>query len=184
MFSCMQTSPRVICRQELAAAIVSEGLRPLLRSDTPEELAELLEACWHIDAKQRPTAEKLALSLQRLLPEISKESWGRRKSPTPANILEQRRQKAALNREAENNSTRVETQEADNHVTATTTSDSLMSTKSLRPGNLADVPAWAGHGQEATVDKVSRMQERMKAFGVSKSYCMLHFASPIILLLL
>uniref|UniRef100_A0A061SFA0 Protein kinase and pp2c-like domain-containing n=1 Tax=Tetraselmis sp. GSL018 TaxID=582737 RepID=A0A061SFA0_9CHLO len=45
-------------RAELAAAVASEGLRPLLRGDTPPALASLLEACWRLDPRERPTVRQ------------------------------------------------------------------------------------------------------------------------------
>jgi len=48
-----------MCRQELAAAVVSEGLRPLMEPQTPHPLAQLLEDCWQLDSTRRPTARQL-----------------------------------------------------------------------------------------------------------------------------
>lgn len=55
------------CRQELAAAVVSEGLRPLMQPQTPPSLAQLLEDCWHLDPARRPTASQLVDRLAALM---------------------------------------------------------------------------------------------------------------------
>ena len=52
-----------MCRQELAAAIVSEGLRPLMDPRTPPPLAQLLEDCWNLASSRRPTAAQLVQRL-------------------------------------------------------------------------------------------------------------------------
>ncbi len=54
-------------RQELAAAVAAEGLRPILASDTPRELAALLEAAWQLQPAARPSAEHLEAELRALL---------------------------------------------------------------------------------------------------------------------
>lgn len=53
-------------RQELAAAVVGEGLRPILADDLPEGLPVLLTACWSAEPSERPTAAALAAELRRL----------------------------------------------------------------------------------------------------------------------
>lgn len=54
-------------RQELAAAVCAEGLRPLTRDDTPPPLLALLEACWHVQPTARPTAAHVAAALDAML---------------------------------------------------------------------------------------------------------------------
>ncbi|CAL8468340.1 g7880 [Coccomyxa elongata] len=54
-------------RQELAAAVAAEGLRPILAPDTPRELAALLEAAWQLQPAARPSAEHLEAELRALL---------------------------------------------------------------------------------------------------------------------
>ena len=55
------------CRQELAAAIATDGLLPLMRNDTPAPLAALLKACWSLDPADRPSAQQMLQELQHLL---------------------------------------------------------------------------------------------------------------------
>ena len=55
------------CRQELAAAVVGEGLRPLAGAATPAPLQRLLDACWEGKRAARPTAQELVEALQRML---------------------------------------------------------------------------------------------------------------------
>ena len=52
------------CRQELAAAVAAEGLRPIVAQDTPPQLARLLEAAWQLQPEQRPTAAQLEAELR------------------------------------------------------------------------------------------------------------------------
>lgn len=52
------------CRQELAAAVAAEGLRPILAQDMPPQLARLLEAAWQLQPEQRPTAAQLEAALR------------------------------------------------------------------------------------------------------------------------
>ena len=47
-------------RQELAAAVVSEGLRPILSPTTPDAMLAVLDAGWHEDPAQRPTFEAIS----------------------------------------------------------------------------------------------------------------------------
>ncbi len=54
-------------RQELAAAVAAEGLRPLLPKQAPPAYAALLNACWHTDAAQRPSFEAVREALAQLL---------------------------------------------------------------------------------------------------------------------
>ncbi len=56
-----------MCRQELAAAVAAEGLRPILAPDTPTELAALLEAAWQLQPAARPAAVQLEAQLGALL---------------------------------------------------------------------------------------------------------------------
>mmetsp|Transcript_35662 Transcript_35662/g.100954 ORF Transcript_35662/g.100954 Transcript_35662/m.100954 type:complete len:438 (+) Transcript_35662:245-1558(+) len=44
---------------ELAAAVASEGLRPLLRPGTPPGLVRVLEACWRLRPEERPTMKQV-----------------------------------------------------------------------------------------------------------------------------
>mmetsp|Transcript_1029 Transcript_1029/g.2575 ORF Transcript_1029/g.2575 Transcript_1029/m.2575 type:complete len:622 (-) Transcript_1029:92-1957(-) len=59
---------------ELAAAVASEGLRPLLRPDTPPALARLLEACWLLRPADRPSMEQVAQVLHSMLAEMASEA--------------------------------------------------------------------------------------------------------------
>ena len=43
----------------MAAAIVSEGLRPLVEPTIPQGLSDILEDCWQLDSRRRPTAQQL-----------------------------------------------------------------------------------------------------------------------------
>ena len=51
-------------RQDLAAAVAAEGLRPILALDTPPQLGCLLEAAWQLQPEQRPTAAQLEAVLR------------------------------------------------------------------------------------------------------------------------
>ncbi|KAK9833258.1 hypothetical protein WJX81_000555 [Elliptochloris bilobata] len=53
-------------RQELAAAVAAEGLRPTQASGAPSALNCLLAACWALDPAARPTAAVAADELARL----------------------------------------------------------------------------------------------------------------------
>ena len=59
------------CRQELAAAVAAEGLRPILAPDTPPQLARLLEAAWQLQPEQRPTAAQLEAKLRSIVEHCS-----------------------------------------------------------------------------------------------------------------
>jgi hypothetical protein len=50
------------CRQELASAVVGEGLRPTLPKQSPPGYAELLSACWHMDPSKRPAFQQVRAS--------------------------------------------------------------------------------------------------------------------------
>ncbi|PRW58969.1 kinase and PP2C-like domain-containing [Chlorella sorokiniana] len=50
-------------RQELAAAVAAEGLRPTLHPGTPPALAALLQACWERQPEARPAAAAVAEQL-------------------------------------------------------------------------------------------------------------------------
>ena len=52
------------CRQELAAAIATDGLLPLTKPDTPAPFAALLTACWSVNPSDRPSAQDMLHSLQ------------------------------------------------------------------------------------------------------------------------
>ncbi len=54
------------CRQELAAAVVGEGLRPLPPTGLPADLQKLLDSCWAAEPKQRPSFDQLAAELRRI----------------------------------------------------------------------------------------------------------------------
>ncbi|CAL5221159.1 g3298 [Coccomyxa viridis] len=58
-------------RQELAAAVAAEGLRPILAPDTPPQLARLLEAAWQLQPEQRPTAAQLEGELRSIVEHCS-----------------------------------------------------------------------------------------------------------------
>ena len=53
-------------RQELASAVVGEGLRPLLLPDLSAALQTLLAACWAADPSQRPTFTQAVVELRRM----------------------------------------------------------------------------------------------------------------------
>jgi serine/threonine protein phosphatase PrpC len=57
-------------RQELAAAVASEGLRPLLPKAAPEGYRQLLTACWQLDPEQRPTAAAVRDAVAALLQQL------------------------------------------------------------------------------------------------------------------
>ena len=59
-------------RQELAAAVAAEGLRPPLEPSLPSELKALLEQSWHADPRQRPTAAALVDKLSAILQSLEK----------------------------------------------------------------------------------------------------------------
>ncbi|KAL4434456.1 hypothetical protein ABPG75_000897 [Micractinium tetrahymenae] len=50
-------------RQELAAAVAAEGLRPTLPPGTPPALRALLQACWAAEPAARPSAAQLECAL-------------------------------------------------------------------------------------------------------------------------
>lgn len=60
-------------RQELTSAICAEGLRPLMRDDTPPRFQKLLEACWQLEPSDRPSAAVVESELLSLLQEIGDE---------------------------------------------------------------------------------------------------------------
>lgn len=55
---------QLLCRQELAAAIATDGLLPLIKDDTPASFATMLKACWSLDPANRPSAQEMLQSLQ------------------------------------------------------------------------------------------------------------------------
>lgn len=57
-------------RQELAAAVAAEGLRPIMALDTPAKLAALLEAAWQLRPETRPAAADLEAALRLLVAEM------------------------------------------------------------------------------------------------------------------
>jgi hypothetical protein len=65
--STQQSCDGPCCRQELAAAVAAEGLRPILAPDTPPQLAALLEAAWQLDPAARPTSAQIEGQLRRIL---------------------------------------------------------------------------------------------------------------------
>lgn len=54
-------------RLELAAAVVGEGLRPLLPKPCPPAYAQLMAACWAKDPAGRPTFEAVIRSLEQIV---------------------------------------------------------------------------------------------------------------------
>ena len=58
-------------RQELAAAVAAEGLRPTLHPGTPPALAALLQACWERQPEARPVAAAVAEQLATLTAEAA-----------------------------------------------------------------------------------------------------------------
>mmetsp|Transcript_32323 Transcript_32323/g.62144 ORF Transcript_32323/g.62144 Transcript_32323/m.62144 type:complete len:655 (+) Transcript_32323:114-2078(+) len=63
-------------RQELAAAVAGDGLRPILAEDTPPELLSLLERCWRLDPAARPSVDEIHAELA-----VIAESLGPEKPP-------------------------------------------------------------------------------------------------------
>ena len=61
-------------RQELAAAIATDGLLPLMKDDTPAPFAALLKACWSLDPAQRPSAQQMLQELQQMQQHIQPSS--------------------------------------------------------------------------------------------------------------
>ncbi|DBB06962.1 TPA: hypothetical protein ACH3X3_009613 [Trebouxia sp. C0006] len=58
-------------RQELAAAIATDGLLPLTRGAMPLAFAALLKACWSLQPSQRPSAQQMLQSLQDMLANVA-----------------------------------------------------------------------------------------------------------------
>lgn len=58
-------------RQELAAAVATEGLRPLLPKQSPPSYAGLINACWQLDAASRPSFAEIRDSLAQMLAGIA-----------------------------------------------------------------------------------------------------------------
>lgn len=63
-------------RQELAAAVAAEGLRPSLPPDVLPQLAELLVKCWARRPEERPSAAEVAAVLKRLASDAEAEAGG------------------------------------------------------------------------------------------------------------
>lgn len=61
----------ILHRQELAAAVCAEGLRPLTQDDTPPALLALLEACWQAEPTARPTAAQIAAAFNAMQESIN-----------------------------------------------------------------------------------------------------------------
>ncbi len=59
------------CRQELAAAIATDGLLPLTREDMPPAFAALLKACWSLQPSHRPSAQQMLQSLQDMQTDVT-----------------------------------------------------------------------------------------------------------------
>jgi serine/threonine protein kinase len=74
-------------RQELAAAVAVEGLRPSVRADTPEVVRQLLEACWEVDPALRPSAHTLRDRLLETLDTISNSIGSSIPPPSTPSIL-------------------------------------------------------------------------------------------------
>lgn len=53
-------------RQELAAAVAAEGLRPSVAHGAPPAVIRLLRSCWDADPKRRPTAAEVTEKLEAL----------------------------------------------------------------------------------------------------------------------
>ncbi len=53
-------------RQELAAAVAAEGLRPTIASGAPASVVRLLRSCWDADYTRRPSAKEVAAILSAL----------------------------------------------------------------------------------------------------------------------
>ena len=54
------------CRQELAAAVVGEGLRPLQSATLLPALGQLLDRCWAAEPGQRPSFVHIAEELRHM----------------------------------------------------------------------------------------------------------------------
>lgn len=78
-------------RQELGAAIVSEGLRPLMSPSLPQGLATILEACWQLDSNQRPTAGQLVAMM---LEWLSHEKFDPQSGHDPPKLSNRQREEA------------------------------------------------------------------------------------------
>ena len=72
--ACSLIASLPLCRQELAAAVAAESLRPIMAADMPPELGCLLEAAWQLHPGQRPTATQLEAKLQSLVDQLEKSS--------------------------------------------------------------------------------------------------------------
>ena len=57
---------RLLCRQQLAAAIATDGLLPMTKKDTPAPLAALLKACWSLNPSARPSAQQMLQAFQEM----------------------------------------------------------------------------------------------------------------------
>ena len=62
-----EVTPGAVPRQELAAAVAAEGLRPTQARGAPPGFNTLLAACWALDPAARPSAAAVAVELSRLL---------------------------------------------------------------------------------------------------------------------
>ncbi|XP_010244437.1 PREDICTED: protein kinase and PP2C-like domain-containing protein [Nelumbo nucifera] len=62
--------------QQLTAAVVSEGLRPVLadpESGAPTSLLSLIERCWNADPESRPSFENIVMELDSIMEHAKKE---------------------------------------------------------------------------------------------------------------
>ena len=57
---------RAPCRQELAAAVVGEGLRPLQPAGLLPALGQLLDRCWAAEPQERPAFAQIAEELRHM----------------------------------------------------------------------------------------------------------------------
>ncbi|DBA85833.1 TPA: hypothetical protein ACH3X1_005382 [Trebouxia sp. C0004] len=58
-------------RQELAAAVATDGLLPLTRDDMPPAFAALLKACWSLQPSHRPSAQQMLQALQHMQADVA-----------------------------------------------------------------------------------------------------------------
>ncbi|GAX74889.1 hypothetical protein CEUSTIGMA_g2335.t1 [Chlamydomonas eustigma] len=66
-------------RQELAAAVCAEGLRPLMPKSCPPGFQQLLLSCWHLHPSARPSVSEVRAQLVTILESLS--SWQQNKQP-------------------------------------------------------------------------------------------------------
>ena len=71
---------QLLCRQELAVAIATDGLLPLTKDDTPASFDAMLKACWSLEPADRPSAQEML----QLLQAMQAEAWAHDAHQQPA----------------------------------------------------------------------------------------------------